>query len=131
MNLYWKKESIKKKVNLEKSTTSQFWIFIKMIGVRQFVRMLENHLNKKFPELKASLYVSKRKKHIHMGLDIALFSLTRHDQVIEKIKKLQNVCFWYWKTFQVCISTSHWLYKLEVWLHDNETSCSVIDFFFV
>ena len=57
-----------------------------MIGVRQFTGMLESHLNTNFPELKASLYVSKRKKHIHMGLDIALFSLTRHDQVIDEIK---------------------------------------------
>ena len=64
-----------------------------MIGVRQFVRMLESHLNKKFPELKVSLYVSKMKKHIHMGLDIALFSLTRHDQVIEEIKNFRMYSF--------------------------------------
>ena len=43
----------------------------------------------KFPEFKILLYVSKRKKQMHMGSDILLFSFVRHDQLIEEIKKLQ------------------------------------------
>lgn len=35
------------------------------------------------------MYVSKRKEHIHMGLDIPLFSLIRHDQLIEEIKNFK------------------------------------------
>ena len=60
-----------------------------MIGVRHFSRLLQNYLNNKFPELKASFYVSKRNESIHMGLDIALFSLLKHDQVMEEIKNFR------------------------------------------
>ena len=60
-----------------------------MVGVRYFSRLLQHHLNKKFPELKASFYVSKRNHKIHMVIDIALFFLTRHDQIIEEIENLR------------------------------------------
>ena len=60
-----------------------------MIGVRHFLTLLQNHLNNKFPELKVSFYVSKMNENIHMGLDIALFSLIKHDQVIEEIKNFR------------------------------------------
>ena len=60
-----------------------------MIGVRHFLTLLQNHLNNKFPELKASFYVSKKNENIHMGLDIALFSLIKHDQVIVEIKNFR------------------------------------------
>ena len=46
-----------------------------MIGVRYFSRLLQHHLNKKFPELKASFYVSKRNHKIHMVIDIALLKI--------------------------------------------------------
>ena len=64
-----------------------------MIGVKHFSRMLEHHLNNKFPELKASLYVSKRKKNIRMGLDVPLFSLVKHDQIIEEIKNFRMLSY--------------------------------------
>ena len=64
-----------------------------MIGVKHFSRMLEHHLNNKFPELKASLYVSKRKETIHMGLDVPLFSLVKHDQIIEEIKNFRMLSY--------------------------------------
>ena len=64
-----------------------------MIGVKHFSRMLEHHLNNKFPELKASLYVSKRKENIHMGLDVPLFSLVKHDQIIEEIKNFRMLSY--------------------------------------
>ena len=64
-----------------------------MIGVKHFSRMLEHHLNNKFPELKASLYVSKRKENIHMGLDVPLFSLVKHDQIIEEIKNFPMLSY--------------------------------------
>ena len=60
-----------------------------MIGVRYFSRLFQNYLNNKFPELKASFYVSKKNENIHMGLDIALFLLLKHDQVIEEIKNFR------------------------------------------
>ena len=50
--------------------------------------MLEARLREKFPELKISLYTSKTKEHMHMGLDVALFAYTRHDQLIDEIKKI-------------------------------------------
>ena len=60
-----------------------------MIGVRHFLRLLQNHLNNKFPELRASFYVSRRNENIHMGIYIALFSLIKHDQVIDEIKNFR------------------------------------------
>ena len=64
-----------------------------MIGIKHFTRMLEQHLKMKFPEHKISLYVSKRKKQMHMGLDIPLFLFVRHDQLIEEIKKFQMLLY--------------------------------------
>ena len=64
-----------------------------MIGVKHFSRMLEHHLNNKFPELKASLYVTKRKENIRMGLDVPLFSLVKHDQIIEEIKNFRMLSY--------------------------------------
>ena len=64
-----------------------------MIGIKHFTRMLEQQLKNKFPELKISLYVSKRKEHMHMGLDIPLFSFTRHDQLTEEIKNFRMLSY--------------------------------------
>ena len=55
--------------------------------------MLEQHLKNKFPEFKVSLYVSKRKESIHLGLDILLFSFIRHDELIEEIKNFRMLSY--------------------------------------
>ena len=72
-----------------------------MIGVKHFTRMLEQHFKNKFPEFKLSLYVSKRKENIHMELDIPLFSLVRHDQLIEEIKNFRMLSYDIEKHFKV------------------------------
>ena len=72
-----------------------------MIGVKQFTRMLEQNLNEKFPEFKASLYVSRKKENIHMGLDIPLFSLVRHNQLIKEIKTLKMLLYSIEKHFKM------------------------------
>ena len=71
-----------------------------MIGIKHFTRILEQHLKMKFPELKILLYVSKRKKQMHMGSDIPLFSFVRHDQLIEEIKKFQMLSYDIEKNFK-------------------------------
>ena len=68
--------------------------------------MLEQHLKNKFPEFKVSLYVSKRKESIHLGLDISLFSFIRHDELIKEIKNFR-MCL---KTFQIFIPATYRLY---------------------
>lgn len=55
--------------------------------------MLEQHLKNKFPEFKVSLYVSKRKESIHLGLDISLFPFIRHDELIEEIKNFRMLSY--------------------------------------
>ena len=72
-----------------------------MIGVKQFTQMLEQNLNEKFPEFKVSLYVSRKKENIHMGLDVPLFSLVRHDQLIKEIKTFKMFSYSIEKHFKV------------------------------
>lgn len=76
--------------------------------------MLEARLQEKFPELKISLYTSKRKEHMHMALDVALFAYTRHDQLIEEI---QNFCMLTYDVQEKCkvlfpqhIGSTKWKY---------------------
>ena len=64
-----------------------------MIGIRHFTRALEAHLRENFPELKISLYTSKRKEHMHLGLDIVLFMYSRHDQLISEIEKFKMLSY--------------------------------------
>ena len=64
-----------------------------MIGIRHFTKAFEAHLRENFPELKISLYTSKRKEHMHMGLDIALFMYSRHDQLISEIEKFKMLSY--------------------------------------
>ena len=72
-----------------------------MIGVKHFTRMLEQYLNDKFPEFKVSLYVSKKKEHIHMGLDVPLFLLVRHKEMIKEIKNFKMLSYRIEKHFKV------------------------------
>ena len=72
-----------------------------MIGPKQFTRLLEQHLSNKFPENNISLYVSKRKEYIHMGLDVPLFSLVRHEQIIQEIKNFKLLPYTVEKYFKV------------------------------
>ena len=64
-----------------------------MIGIRHFTRVLETHLRENFPELKISLYTSKRKEHIYLGLDIVLFMYSRHDQLVREIEKFKMLSY--------------------------------------
>ena len=66
---------------------------MKMIGIQHFTKALEVHLKENFPELNISLYVSKRKEHMHLGLDIALFMYNRHDQLIREIEKFKMLSY--------------------------------------
>ena len=85
-----------------------------MICIKHFTRMLEQHLKMKFAKLKISLYVSKRKKQMHMGLDILLFSFVRHDQLTKEIKKFQMLSYDIEKKFKFLflqsIGSTKWKY---------------------
>ena len=85
-----------------------------MIGIRHFTRMLEARLREKFPELKISLYTSKTKEHMHMGLDVALFAYTRHDQLIYEIKNFRMLSYdieeKYIVLFPMHIGSTKWKY---------------------
>ena len=42
--------------------------------IKKFVKRLEEYLQKKFPALNISLYVNRKCKFVHMGMDYPLMS---------------------------------------------------------
>ena len=89
-----------------------------MFGVIHFSRLLQNHVNDKFPELKSLFYVNKRSENIHMGLDITLLSLIKHDQIIEEIKNFRihgyNIEEYFKFVFPFHIGCTRWKYDYIV-----------------
>ena len=61
--------------------------------VRYHINKLERILNEKYPKINVSLYVSKRTKIVHMGLDKALHDFEDYLHIIKDIKKffLRNI----------------------------------------
>ena len=55
--------------------------------LRYHINKLERILNEKYPKLNVSLYISKRTKIVHLGLDKALHDFEDYLHVIKDIKK--------------------------------------------
>ena len=54
--------------------------------LRYHINKLEGILNEKYPKINVSIYISKRTKIVHMGLDKALHDFEDYLQVIKDIK---------------------------------------------
>ena len=61
--------------------------------LRYHINKLERILNEKYPKINVSIYISKRTKIVHVGLDKALYDFEDHLHVIKYIKKffLRNI----------------------------------------
>ena len=59
------------------------------VGIHQFARLLNATLNVLFPKLKASVYSSRRRQYIHLGLDFEFFTFSECDKVMETIKNFK------------------------------------------
>ena len=61
--------------------------------LRYHINKLERILNEKYPKLNVSLYISKRTKIVHLGLDKALHDFEDYLHVIKDIKNffLRNI----------------------------------------
>ena len=60
-----------------------------VVGIHQFVRLLNHTLNVVFPNLKCSIYVSRRREYIHLGLDFEFFTFEECDKVMETIRNFK------------------------------------------
>ena len=58
-----------------------------MFGVKNRVLILEKDFKKKFPELSAAFYSSRRNTCIHMGLDQAIFAYSNFNKIINELNK--------------------------------------------
>ena len=54
--------------------------------LRYHINKLERILNEKYPKLNVSVYISKRTKIVHLGLDKALHDFEDYLHVIKDIK---------------------------------------------
>ena len=59
------------------------------VGIHQFARLLNVTLNILYPKLKCSIYSSRRRQYIHMGLDFEFFTFLEYDRVMETIKNFR------------------------------------------
>ena len=55
--------------------------------LRYYINRLERILNEKYLKISASIYISKRVKIVHLGLDKALYDFEDYLHVIKDIKK--------------------------------------------
>ena len=55
--------------------------------LRHYINRLERILNKKYPKINVSIYISKRTKIVQFGLDKALYDFEDYLHVIKDIKK--------------------------------------------
>ena len=60
-----------------------------VVGIRQFVRLLNSTLNILFPNLKCCVYASRRRQYIHLGLDFEFFTFKDCDKVMETIRNFK------------------------------------------
>ena len=58
--------------------------------IKRYAILLEEHLKRKFPEIKIDFYVSRRTKLVHMALDIPLFSFSRHNSIASEIHEFMK-----------------------------------------
>ena len=55
------------------------------MNIRKKLVLLESHLKKRFLCVKFRLYLNRRRSYVHMGLDVALFSLRNYHEIIADI----------------------------------------------
>ena len=82
----------------------------KKMHIKRYTILLEEHLKRKFPEIKIDLYVSRRTKLVHMALDIPLFSFSRHNSIVSEIHEfMKEELDDKWKPmFLMLVSTIRW-----------------------
>ena len=84
--------------------------------LNKHVWILEKHISSLFPNLKINFYVSRRSKYVHMGLDLALFTIKHHDKVINEIKDFMfdelDERFKFF--FPQLVATAKWKYDYKV-----------------
>ena len=80
--------------------------------IKRYAVLLEEHLERKFPEIKIDLYVSRRTKLVHMALDIPLFLFSRHNSIVSEIHEfMKEELDDKWKPmFPTLVSTIRWKY---------------------
>ena len=54
--------------------------------MKTFIIMLKNCLKKDYPEVCVEMYVSRRSKFVHMGLDVPLNKINHHEKFIVDIE---------------------------------------------
>ena len=74
------------------------------------MKRLEEYLQKKFPALSISLYVNRKCKLVHMGIDYALMSIQVRYELISSIEDFerQNLDERFRFLFPNLIHTTHW-----------------------
>ena len=58
--------------------------------MKTFLIMLQNSLKKDHPEVVVEMYVSRRSKFVHMGIDLPLNKKPNHEQFILHIENFWN-----------------------------------------
>ena len=58
--------------------------------MKTFLIMLQNSLKKDHPDVVVELYVSRRSKFAHMGIDVPLNKISNHEKFIEHIENFWN-----------------------------------------
>ena len=54
---------------------------------KTFLIMLKGRLKKDHPEITVEIYISRRSKFVHMGLDLSINKIPNHEQFINLIEK--------------------------------------------
>ena len=58
---------------------------VKIMSIKKCILTLENDFKKKFPELNATFYSSRRNMCVHMGLDKAIFAYSNFNKIINEL----------------------------------------------
>ena len=58
---------------------------VKIMSIKKCMLTLENDFKKKFPELNAAFYSSRRNMCVHMGLDKAIFAYSNFNKIINEL----------------------------------------------
>ena len=58
------------------------------MSIKKCILTLENDFKKKFPELNAAFYSSRRNMCVHVGLDKAIFAYSNFNKIINELNNL-------------------------------------------
>ena len=56
--------------------------------MKRFLHTLKRFLNEKYPNINFELYLSRRTKNVHMGLNCSILVLHEHNQITSDIRKI-------------------------------------------